>query len=317
MAQEIVIGGGQHPDMTGRTPALLCLSLPVLALEVSLLPGAYRPDPVAVPPGLHASGANRGGSTSIRNIPAERLSWKAQGYFERNRELGQVFNLPAGQSRRVRAVVVQTGNSERAVLPGIPGAALTLQFFRVEGEPRLDDNGTTRASGRRPDHGLSGQYRADDRIVGVRYLPIACAAGGSFPALTLADGRLRHLRLALGADEAVQLDGGCRYAFLIGIVAPAADAGFTLGNVNLAGSDEDGVLLRDVNGLPWWGIRREGDGTFPPLRVPGPQPPVDAEAMRRQSLLPAGAARCAQPPGSDGYPDVDTYRTLSFAIELE
>lgn len=302
------------PRMRTLLPHLA--SIPIAALEVAVLAEDYRPDPARVPPGLHAAAADRAGSTSIRNVPKAELAWKDKGYFERNRDLGQVFNLPPGRDRAVEAVVVRTGNSERAVWPGAPGAILTLQFLRVEGEPRIDDNGTSRSSGRRPDHGLSGQYRADDRIIGVRYIPIASASGGRFPALTLADGRLRHLRLSLGAGERVVLSGGGRYAFLVGIAAPASAAGFTLGNHNQAGSDADGELLRDPNGLPWWGIRREGDGVFPPRQVPGAAPPEDAEAMRRQAMLPGGEDRFAQPPGSEGYPDVDTYRTLAFAVEL-
>ncbi len=306
----------RHPAGMHQTLLAGLLILPLGALEVTILPTDYQPDPAIVPPGLRAGWSDRGGSTSIRNTPTDRLEWKTKGYYQRNRDLGQVFNLPAGADREVSAVVVRTGNSNHAVLPGAAGASLFIQFFRVASEPRIDDAGTSRASGVRPTHGLSGQYRADDRIVNVIYQPIALARGGRFPELSISDGRLRYLRFALDPATPLQLAAGGSYAFLIGIDEPAADAGFTLGNRNLAGSDDDGALLLDPTGQPWWGIRREGDGVFPPTVVPGPVPPADDVALRQASLLPAGAARFDLAPSSEGYPDVDTYRSLEFAVEL-
>ena len=67
-----------------------------------------------------------GGSTSVRRLRGEDLGFKRQGYFLRNRELGQVFTVPQDlpPGTRVDALVLRTGNSSSAVKPGAAGAPL-------------------------------------------------------------------------------------------------------------------------------------------------------------------------------------------------
>jgi hypothetical protein len=64
-----------------------------------------------------------------------------------------------------------------------------------------------------------------------------------------------------------------------------------------------------------WGLRREGNGKNPPRKIPGDQPPEDAEQLRQlreESSFPPGEARFMIPPTCEGYPDVDTYRDHEF-----
>jgi hypothetical protein len=108
------------------------------------------------------------------------------------------------------------------------------------------------------------------------------------------------------AGEGPVLEPGRRYGFLVLVDEPGEDAAFALANRCL-GEYPDGH-----------GIRREGDGTFPPAPA-DPGLPVGAPENARAlaaALLPRGfAARSAIPPGTNGYPDVDTFRDLVFWIE--
>jgi hypothetical protein len=82
--------------------------------------------------------ANLGGNTSVRNqLP---LVWKDKGYFQRARDLGQVFT--ADRDFVLDAIVLRTGNGSLAFQSGAAGAEVFVQFFEVTGTPAVDDNGT-------------------------------------------------------------------------------------------------------------------------------------------------------------------------------
>lgn len=296
------------------------------ALTVADLGSRYAPGPARVPEGLAYPGpSDMGGSTSVRRLRGEDLNFKRQGYYVRNRELGQVFtvpsDLPAGT--RVDAVVLRTGNSSSAVRAGAAGAPLQVHWFAVDGSPRIDDNGTP--AGAASTHGYTDNHRADDLVTGVTYRPLMTAEGGVFPVgLPATDanggqpGHLRYLRFDLLGDGELELAPGRRYAFLVGFGEPGPDRGFTLANNNLAAVPDGPALRRDTEGGARWGIRREGDGTTPPTMrpgaVPAPGSPPD-DSLRSESLYPADYLT-EVPPTSDGYPDVDTYRALEFYIEV-
>ena len=73
------------------------LTLPARAgLELEALGHDYQRDAARTPDYLFADHSNRGGSTSIRNWDPETIKWKDKGYYQRNRDLGQVFNIPEG-----------------------------------------------------------------------------------------------------------------------------------------------------------------------------------------------------------------------------
>ncbi len=143
------------------------------ALLVSDLGKAYRLDTNRTPAALaFAEPPDMGGSTSIRRLRSEDLSFKDQGYFVRNREIGQVFTAPADlpKGTRVDAIVLRTGNSSSAVKAGAAGAPVYVQWFRVEGTPTIDDLGT--GPGTDATHGFTKNHRADDFVTGVTYEPI-------------------------------------------------------------------------------------------------------------------------------------------------
>ena len=297
---------------------------PQAGLAVTALGKHYQPDPRRVV--IQQSHADPGGSTSIRNHDRAHLVWKTHGYFQRNRDLGQVFTAP--RDFQLDAVVLRTGPSDAAVLAGAPGAKLFAQFFEVIGEPRIHDNGTP--PGTEAKHGFSRNHRCDDYLTGVEYRPLCVANGGSFPALAPTraldgrpsgddSGRLVYLRWRFTGMPRPGFTAGRRYAFMLGIEEPGTARGFTLANANAAGVNAASSLTdahdRHHGG---WGLRREGDGTLPPTMLPGEQPPDDPARLaplHREALFAEGSSRYSLSPTTDGFPDVDTYRDLEFYLE--
>lgn len=306
--------------------AAACAASAQAGLQVSTPGKDYRPDPkraVIVQRKHDASG-----NTSVRNVDAAGLKWREYGYYERSRDLGQVFTPQ--QDCRLDAIVLRTGNTEKAVLPGAPGAAVFLQIFEVEGEPRINDNGTPQ--GAKATHGFSTNHRCDDFIEGVRYRSVRVARGGVFPSIPPTcdaqlkpakdqSGRLCAMRWDLTGEDELELKAGRRYAFMVGFEAPAPLRSFTLANLNPAWKPGPAKLGEPEDPYAGgWGLRREGNGACPPLMLPSKDEPKEGTAERRrllaEAVFPEGEARFAIPPTTDGYPDVDTYRDLEFAIEV-
>lgn len=293
-------------------------------LHVTALGKQYTPHPERTR--IATTRSDPGGSTSVRNVNAKRLTWKSQGYYQRNRDLGQVF--APRQDFRLDAIVLRTGPSDSAVKAGAPGAELFLQFFEVVGDPHINNNGTP--PGTDAKHGFSKNHRCDDFIEGVEYRSIHIVRGGRFPDLPPTKdirgeptgdnaGKLHYLRLDLtGADELV-FKSGRRYAFMVGFTQPGPERAFTLGNNNAA-SAKAVPSLTDSHDYyhDGWGLRREGDGKVPPTMTGNPQPVSDPQFRRkliRESLFDAPPGRYELAPTTDGYPDVDTYRDLEFYLE--
>lgn len=280
-------------------------------------------DPVAAGAVIYQTNANLGGSTSVRNVARDSLEWKTQGYFQRNRDLGQVFTPEA--DFQLRAIVLRTGPSDKAVLAGTPAARVFMQFFEVTGTPVINDNGTPQ--GTEALHGFSTNHRCDDFVEGVAYEPMVVVKGGSFPDIPISfadgqpvngeEGRLVYMRWVI-EGEPVTFHKGKLYAFMVGFEEPGV-YGFTLANDNAAGIDGP-AQMGDEHDIykGGWSLRREGNGALPPAMFPGDSPPTDAnqlDRLLRESLFDTGADRFTLSPTTDGYPDVDTYRDLEFAIE--
>lgn len=292
-------------------------------LTVTALGKTYTPDPVRVP--IKQTEANTGGSTSVRNeLP---LEWKEQGYFQRNRDLGQVFTPE--KTFVLDAIVLRTGPSDNAVLAGTPGAKVFVQFFEVAGTPKINDNGTP--VGTKAKHGFSTNHRCDDFFEGVMYKSIRVVKGGVFPAIPptkdAADkpangdaGKFHYMRWAFTGDDRLTFEAGKRYAFMVGFEEPGKNRGFTLANMNAASSPAPPRIGDQADRYHGgWGLRREGDGTVPPTMIPGKGPPADPKVVEKltgQSLFATGDARYKLSPTTDGYPDVDTYRDQEFYLEV-
>lgn len=292
-------------------------------LELQDLGKNYVPRLSKVPEYLSARISNTGGNTSVRRNDVENLVWKDEGYYQRNRELGQTFNVPADTFIILDAIILRTGNGDKAVLPGTAGVPVQMQIFEVIGDPLINDNGTPQ--GTSSTHGFSTNHRTDDFLEGITYQSIALVRGGVFPDIPATTqnggeaGHLRYIRWDLKGDAELKLDGGKRYAFMVGLGENGKGFGFTLGNDNQAGSSAAPVMRMDPNGIPWWGIRREGDGTLPPTQIPGQFPPsneVIRQDLVKESLFDS-SYYCSLSPTTDGFPDVDTYRTLEFYIEVQ
>ncbi|NHF59941.1 hypothetical protein FK220_011355 [Flavobacteriaceae bacterium TP-CH-4] len=285
-----------------------------------------------------------GGNTSIRNMDAEHLVWKGNpngngyGYFQRNRDLGQVFTVPATHDVQLDALVLRTSRGDNAVMYGTPGAALYVVFYEVEKakgqEIRINGNGTTK--GDEATHGFDVQFnRADDYIEGVDYVFLHRSEGGIFPEIPPTtqfvydkgdgkpfgeqEGHLRYFRCDLLNASELILEAGKQYAFMIGFSHPGEARGLALAIDSEVHTKEAAEFVRDGAGNIRWGIRREGNGRLPPTMTVGPTPPPDKEMydlLVSESLFPPDHYETLTPT-TNGYPDVDTYRTLQFYLELK
>jgi hypothetical protein len=190
--------------------------------------------------------------------------------------------------------------------------------------------------GTRSAHGFDRNIsRTDDFVEGVDYVALARATGGAIPvtmpATTQAEhdrgrgepfgeqeGHLRFMRWDLtGADEWV-LKGGRRYAFMVGFEASGRNRGIALAISTTVHQQRDPEFVRDANGVIRWGIRREGNGKLPPTMIESPAPPADIslrDTLINESVFTENHWEDLVPT-SEGYPDVDTYRTLQFYGEI-
>ena len=293
-----------------------------VGLEVTAIGMDYNPSEESIE--VYQSLFATGGSTSVRNVDKDNLKWKHQGYFQRNRDIGQVFT--PSDDIVLKAVVLRTGPSETAVLSDTPGAKVFMQFFEIEGTPKINDNNTP--PGSKATHGFTDNHRADDFIEGITYKLLFLAQGGFFPDIPITykddepigndEGKLHYMRWTLLEPQVFQ--AGKSYAFIVGFEEPADGLGFTLANHNRASAP--GPAQLDTEDNPYkggWGIRREGNGVYPPKMVPGNKPPEEEKILKSlydESLFATGRDRYLLQPTTDGYPDVDTYRDLEFALEI-
>ncbi len=247
-------------------------------------------------------------------------------YMKRDRDLGQTFRYDGQQPGNLTAVTVRLGVGSNVARPGIYGRKMSIQIFEVTGMPVLNDNGSDSASTafhgfpHFRDEGIPG-YR-DDYFTGETYRSIAVFKGGFFPkkqdfgfasdtvTVPRRDPRVigKFLTFHLPKAPVLVLEPGKTYAFLLIIDEMGDENGFTLAN-NYYGHYPGGH-----------GIRRDGDGTFPPAT---PDVRYDFTHPKNKRAYEAAhfpadmTKRAAIPPGTNGYPDVDTWRDLVFYIEAE
>ena len=338
-----------HKNMILRLTVVLALPLTGFAgLVVEDLGKRYDPSLHAVPEYLQNHIPRKQsvcpGNTSFRNESPESLAWKGNpnangyGYFQRNRDLGQVINVPEGASVKMDAAVLRTSRGKNAMMSGAPGAPVFMQLFEVVpigGQRlRINDNGTP--VGIRSAHGFDRNIsRTDDFVEGVRYVPLARAKRGiipnTMPPTTQAEhnrgrgepfgeqeGHLRFMRWDLTGEDEWPLKGSRRYAFMVGFEEPGKNRGIALAISTTVHQQEDPEFVRDSNGVIRWGIRREGNGKLPPTMIKADSPPTK-EALRSQLIIESIFPENHWDrlfPTSEGYPDVDTYRTLQFYIEV-
>jgi hypothetical protein len=220
-----------------------------------------------------------------------------------------------------------TGFGSNVVRPGTYGQPMALQIFEVSGSPELNENGTpakTEALHGFPHdrQNLHIEAERDDYWEGEKYKSVVLLTGGNFPSpsdfgLTNADSPInpdhqklkgRLLNFSVDGDFPVVLQKNRKYAFLIMLVNRADNNGFTLANA--------------YNGVydGGHGIRRDGDGKFPPVKGDPTKDFRDKANLKayKSAHFPANLKKRAKiRPGTNGYPDVDTWRDLVFYIETK
>lgn len=283
------------------------------------------------------------GNTSIAFDAEDSYKWSGQsvakaedfGYFDttgkelpyikRDRDLGQTFLFDEAKPKKLSAITVQLGFGTNVVRAGTYGAALSLQILEVSGTPILNKNysETVEAWHGFPHDRQGAQIDAirDDYFEGETFKSVAILRGGKFPSKTdfgfnetdSIDHNHRNLKgqyltFHCPKQQEILFEPNKTYAFLIMLDEMGKNRGFTLAN-SYVGSFSKGH-----------GIRRDGDGIFPPV-VPDPmknfKDSSNLKAWHSAHFPTEMAKRAAIPPGTNGYPDVCTWRDLVFFIHTE
>lgn len=263
--------------------------------------------------------------------PYEHESWgyydstgREIPYIKRDRDLGQTFVYNGTSPVKLEAVVVRTGFGTNVVRPNTYGKDISIQLFEVIGEKVLHQNGSgdnTEAFHGFPHNrpGDSIHTIRDDYFTGETYNTLAVISGARFPGkkdfgfasddvnIAPDDSMLKgkYLRFVLPEKHKITLQPGKTYAFLVMIDQMGADVGFTLAN-NYYGSYEGGH-----------GIRRDGNGVFPPVPADPSKDftdPANRKALEAAHFPATLSERIKIAPGTNGYPDVCTWRDLEFYI---
>ncbi|NJO69942.1 MAG: hypothetical protein HC830_12275 [Bacteroidetes bacterium] len=286
-----------------------------------------------------------GGNTSIAFDNTDIYKWSGKsvyrsedwGYFDttgkeipyikRDRDLGQTFQIKSHKSMLLKSITVMTGFGNNVVRKGTYGKNISVQLFEVSGEPFLKTNYS--GQGIEAYHGFPHNRAGDtipterdDFLDGESFKTIALVRGGKFPSkkdfgfiseevdVSPDDTKLkgRFIMFSIPDSISIKLEPAKKYAFLIMIDEKCDECGFTLAN-QYYGKYDGGH-----------GIRRDGNGQFPPVPA-NPLKNFTEEANRKayeSAHFPSDFnARLKISPGTDGYPDVCTFRDLVFYIEAE
>lgn len=246
-------------------------------------------------------------------------------YIKRDRDLGQTFLFDSEIPKKLTSITVRTNFGTNAIRPGTYGQKISIQLFEVIGSPSINNNGSddnTEAFHGFPHNrnGDSINTNRDDYFVGETYKSLKVIRGATFPKVTdfgfLTNDTIplpdepnlkgKYLKFIISSDSSIILQPKKQYAFMIMIDEVGPERGFALAN-NYYGNYAGGH-----------GIRRDGNGIFPPVPA-NPQFAFDHE-MNKEALKSAHfpkdfSLRTKISPGTDGYPDVCTWRDLEFYIE--
>jgi hypothetical protein len=242
-------------------------------------------------------------------------------YIKRNRDLGQTFRIEGGRPKTLQSIIVSTNHGTNAVRNKMYGQRLSVQIFEVEGIPHLNKNttDTTEALHGFP-HDRVGKRiepERDDFWEGEYFKTVRVATGGIFPTekdfgivdnevITPNHPKLKGRLLEFSfVNSTILLQPLKKYAFMIIIDEAGPERGFALAN-HYYGTYPDGH-----------GIRRDGSGKFPPVPFDIQKPldtPENQKAVEDARFPTDFKKRIAIQPGTNGYPDVDTYRDLFFYV---
>jgi hypothetical protein len=246
-------------------------------------------------------------------------------YIKRDRDLGQTFRYTDTQNKKLKSITVQLGFGTNVVRPAMYGKNLSIQIFEVSGKAILNKNNS---NGIEAFHGFPHDRNGDsipdlrdDYFTGEIFKSLGVFGGATFPPKSAfgfeqtdeispdhSNLKGKYLKFVLPKKYHIVLKKGKTYAFLILIDEIGKNQGFTLAN-SYIGSYPDGH-----------GIRRDGNGIFPPTMSNPMKNFTDVEnrqAMRSAHFPTDFKKRIQIPPATNGYPDVCTWRDLVFFIEAE
>lgn len=247
-------------------------------------------------------------------------------YIKRDRDLGQTFLYAGEAGKMLKSITVMVSYGNQAVRPGMYGKNISLQIFKVTGVPIFSNNGTdsTMEALHGFPHNRPGDriaHERDDYFYNETFQSLKILRGGTFPtkkdfgfdekAAVSPDApelKGRYMRFELPDSAQFELQPNTTYAFVVMIDELCVECGFALAN-NYYGGYDGGH-----------GIRRDGDGRFPPVPADVTkdfEDPANRAAYESAHFPADMEKRSAIPPGTNGYPDVDTWRDLTFFIEAE
>ena len=197
-------------------------------------------------------------------------------YQKRDRDLGQTF-VTGSKECKLDALYMRVGPKIKF---DITGAKVAIQFFEVNGEPKLNDHGTPGFTG---DFNRKTAPHMDDFIEGEEYRTLFVATGELPNNLKPLD----YLKFDLKEECQAMLEPNKTYAFMLMF-----------------------VNRTKINSLAFF---NQYIGKYKPVE----SNPYAGHAIRREGLpdLPDSLEeRVAIQPGTIGFPDVCTYRDFYFFV---
>ena len=155
-------------------------------------------------------------------------------------------------------------------------------------------------------------HYSDDFMEGESFEHVALASGGIVPVGLDTDD---YMRWEFTGESRIALEPETRYAFLFLFDEPAepgVNRNIPLSNINVVPEGKLKDPYPDGHA-----IRRDGSSTaIDDVFIYDEKDPEDVAASKASASFPSDMTeRLAIPPGTLGYPDVDTYRDLYFIIE--
>jgi hypothetical protein len=331
---------GRKSRWAAPAGALFALMLPAGAQAGVTVSVTSKPSsPSSNNPGW-AGTVDTGGNTSVANdtnevwrhsssddygyFATEGQASSEKGFCQRDRDLGMVFKYNGTTGRKIDYIVVRTGFGDKVVRTGMWGQTVSIQLFSVSGTPSLNTNGTNTYGKHGYPHGPATNIpdHRDDYVTGLSFTSLATGRSGTFPSSSAfgCSGtpdpnasclKGKYLKFDLTNSDEISLTNGQRYAFLLMIDNHGSNRGFTLANRFDSKTSWSSTAMMERHG-----IRREGNGSMPPAQAYSSSDCTNSghAAYQSANFSTDWTTRIGRSPGTNGYPDVDTWRDFEFYV---